>query len=627
MQRKLFNLLLAAVMLFLTAAAPFGTAEAASGTSNAEKVIQALGIMDTDQGNSNSPTQQVTRAQYAQMLVNMSSYKERVSAESNVSLFSDVSKNYWASGYIQTAIEQGWMSGYINGSFKPSQSITLIEAVNGVLKLIGYTNSDFTGNISAAEMALYVSKGLDKNITKTKNQALTRDDCMNLFYNTLNTTDKEGKIYAEVLGYTVDSKGEIDYLSLVNSKLEGPILVNGDWKKEIPFLLGTATFYKDGTLGTLSDILQYDVIYYSESLQSVWAYDNKVTGTIQSILPDRLAPTTVTIGGKEYTLGSNDMFIEFSSFGNVNKGDIVTLILGKDDTVVDVLGIDEYNATITGIVLNEGEHFITNENDEQVYTNYVTYVDANGNEYEQDYDLTAATFSEGDLIRVQYDNGIASISKYSMGSISFGNNTFSSDASKLGSYDLAANVKILDYYGGSYVKVEPSRVADLTLGDSSVYYYELNSSGDISQLILSNVTGDMYDYGLLTGITGQSGSDSMNYDYNIGGTAGTVIGDFYNIEEGPKGFLFDDDDSTQLEDLVDLTGIKVQSIGTATVQDSTQKYQLADEVAVFYYNAGKYNFVTLSDVSDLKKYELTAYYDKSTSLGGRVRVIIAKNID
>ncbi len=262
MQKKLFNLFLAAVMLLLTVVVPFGTGEAATSTDNAEKVIAALGIMKTDQENSDSTTEQVTRAQYAQMLVNMSSYKEKVSAKSNVSLFSDVSKNYWAAGYIQTAIEQGWMSGYINGSFKPSQSITLIEAVNGVLKLLGYTNSDFTGNISAAEMALYDSKELDKNITKTKNQLLTRNDCMNLFYNTLKTTNKEGNIYAEVLGYTVDSNGEMDYLSLVNSNLEGPILVNGDWKEKIPFLLGTATFYKDGTLGTLSDIQENDVIYY-----------------------------------------------------------------------------------------------------------------------------------------------------------------------------------------------------------------------------------------------------------------------------------------------------------------------------------------------------------------------------
>ncbi|MGB8453782.1 MAG: S-layer homology domain-containing protein [Anaerocolumna sp.] len=628
MQRKLLPFLLTTVMLLLTVTTPVKTAGAAVSTNNAEKVIEALGIMETDKGNSNVPTSEVTRAQFTQMLVNASAYKDKVSAKSNVSLFSDVSKSYWASGYIQTAINEGWMSGYLNGSFKPSQNITLIEAVNGVLKLLGYTNSDFIGNISAAEMALYDSKDLDKNISKTKNQVLTRNDCMNLFYNTLKTTTKDSKVYAETLGYTVDQKGEIDYLSLVNSNLEGPVLVDSDWKEEIPFLLGSATFYKDGTLGTISDIQESDVVYYSEDLKSIWAYDNKVTGTIQSILPDRLAPTSVLVGGKEYTLGSNDMSIEFSSIGKVDEGDIVTLILGKDDTVVDVLGIDEYNVTVTGIVLNTGEHVVTNEDDKLVSMNYVTFIDANGNEYEQDYDLTAATLSEGNLVRVKYDNGIASISKYDIGSISFGDdNTFSSDAGKLGSYDLAANVKILDYNEGSYVKVNPARLAGLTLGGSTVYYYELNSSGDISQLILNDVTGDEYQYGILTEVSGSNGSDDMTFEYNIDGNTGTASGDYYDIEEGPKGFIFDDDNSTQIESIVDLTEVDVKSIGATTVQDATQKYQLADEVAVFFYDAGKYSATTLSDVSNLKKYDLTAYYDKSMSTGGRIRVIVAENID
>ncbi len=620
MQRKILTLLLAVIMLFGTITVPVKPVEAASGTNNVEKVIEALEIMDTDQGNSTNPAAKVTRAQYAQMLVNMSALKDQTSAKSNVSLFKDVTKKYWAAGYIQTAINQGWMSGYMNGTFKPSQSITLIEAVNGVLKLLGYTNSDFTGNISAAEMALYESKDLDKNITKTQKQALTRKDCRNLFYNTLTAKTKDGKIYAETLGYTVDSKGEMDYLSLVNSNLEGPILVDNDWKTQIPFFLGNATFYKDGTLGTLNDIQENDVVYYSEDLKSVWAYDNKVTGSIQSILPNRLAPTSVKLGGKEYTLGSNDMSVAFSSLGKVDEGDVVTLILGKDDTVVDVLGIDEYNVTVTGVVVSTGEHVVTNEDDKLVSMNYVTFVDASGNEYEQDYDITATNFAKGDMVQVTYDNGVASVNRYKPGSISFGNNTFSSNGMKLGNYDLAANARVLDFYKGYYASIKPVRLANMVLGDSSVYYYELNNAGDITKLILSNVTGDVYKYGIITGI---GGSDS--FEYNIDGTTGTASGDYININEGPKGFIFDVDNPSEVKDLIDLTKVKVTAIGATTLQDSKQKYQLADEVAVFFHDTGKYTAATLSDVSDLKQYKLTAYYDGSASAGGRIRVIVAEN--
>ena len=134
MQRKLLALLLTVVVVIFTTSTPAATAQAATSTAvRAEQVIEALGIMNTDYGSSSSGTTSVTRGQFAQMLINISTLKETVTAESNVSLFRDVSKNYWAAGYIQTAITQGWMSGYLNGTFKPSKGVTLVQAVGGVL--------------------------------------------------------------------------------------------------------------------------------------------------------------------------------------------------------------------------------------------------------------------------------------------------------------------------------------------------------------------------------------------------------------------------------------------------------------------------------------------------------------
>ncbi|MGB4657998.1 MAG: S-layer homology domain-containing protein, partial [Mobilitalea sp.] len=260
-----------AVLLALTILLPFGisaagTQKAYAATSNAPKIMEALGIMTTDKGDISETTEKITRSQYAQLLVNMSSLKDITAISSNVSLFSDVSKKYWAAGYIKTAISNGWMYGYLNGSFKPNQGVTLLEAVNGVLKLLGYTDSDFTGNTAANKMALYISKGLNTNITVSKKTAvLDYDNCVNLFYNTLKATTKDSKIYAETLGYTLDSNGEIDYLSLMNSDIEGPVIVDGNWKQEISFNTVNATYYKNGIKCTYTDIEDYDVLYYSET--------------------------------------------------------------------------------------------------------------------------------------------------------------------------------------------------------------------------------------------------------------------------------------------------------------------------------------------------------------------------
>ena len=620
MQRKTLTLLMITVILSTTIFSGISV-KAKTNVTSKEKVISELGIMETDKGSTNDGTDDVSRAEFAQMLVNMSTLKDTVTAKSSVSLFSDVSKNHWASGYIKTAVDSGWMSGYINGSFKPTESITLQEAADGVVKLLGYTNSDFTTNRNAAVMNLYKTKGLNKNINKTATQYLTRNDCVNLFYNTLTTTDKNGNNYAQTLGYTLDSNGEVDYLSLVNSSLEGPILAEGNWQSEIPFSLTKATFYKNGTACSRLDIETYDVIYYSEKQSAIWAYDNKVTGTVSSIEPNRLSPSSITLAGKEYILGSTDMAMEFSSLGSVEEGDIVTICLGKDDTVVNVLSTDELNVTITGIVLDTSEHLVSNEKDDLYNTSYLTLVDAAGNEYEQDYDDTIVSFHEGDLAQISYTDGTADVKEYNTSAARLDNLTFSSDGSTLGTYKLAANAKILDYYDGKFTSVYASRLADVTLSGGSVYYYALNGSGEITGLILNNVSGDVYDYGIYLGIQNLSNSN-MTSNYILDGKTSSATSDYFDAEQGPLGFIID---GTEITSIMKLNDITVKSIGETYVGDSTRKYQLSDDVVVYFYEDGEYLETTIDQISNLKKYSLTAYYDRTVSLGGRVRVIVAEN--
>ena len=135
--RKKLALILCFVLFVAIGLTPL-TQTHASAASRASEVINAIGVMDTDKGSNASLSSVITRSRFAQMLVNLSSLKDGISSESNVSLFKDVKKTYWASGYIQTAVNQGWMTGYLNGTFKPTQGITLQEAVYGVLKLLGY---------------------------------------------------------------------------------------------------------------------------------------------------------------------------------------------------------------------------------------------------------------------------------------------------------------------------------------------------------------------------------------------------------------------------------------------------------------------------------------------------------
>lgn len=135
----------------------------------------------------------VTRAQFAEMLVKASTYRSSVSSENNVSIFSDVDRNSEYASYIRVAVEQGWMTGYLGGKFKPDENITMQEAVKAVLALLGYTNEDFGSNQAANRLAKASYLELDEEIGKTGAEVLSRFDCVNLFYNLMKTNTKRMK--------------------------------------------------------------------------------------------------------------------------------------------------------------------------------------------------------------------------------------------------------------------------------------------------------------------------------------------------------------------------------------------------------------------------------------------------
>lgn len=113
---------------------PLLAAPSYAAGDNAVQMVQALGILD-----GTNLTGAVSRAEFANMLVAASSYKDSISGEgSGYSLFKDVKSGHWASEYIRCAVSEGWMTGYTDGTFRPDQTVKLEEACSAVLKLLGY---------------------------------------------------------------------------------------------------------------------------------------------------------------------------------------------------------------------------------------------------------------------------------------------------------------------------------------------------------------------------------------------------------------------------------------------------------------------------------------------------------
>lgn len=316
----------AALALCLTLSLCVGAQAAGSGAK--QEALQALGILTAG----DSLTSPVTRAQFAQMLVAASPYQDGAEGYGS-SLFKDLKGDHWASGYVRITIEQGWMTGYVDGSFRPDQAISLEEGCAALLRALGYDPTALKGAYPAAQLSRAGALGLLDGVSARQGGALTRQDCVDLFYNLLTAQTSAGTVYGTTLGYTI-TNGQVDYSALVSSHTKGPFVAESS-ALSLPFAPGTV--YYNGAVSALSAVQPYDVYYYNANMSTVWICHNRVTGTLTGLSPSAAAPTAVTVAGVSYQLGTSEAAYRLSSQGSFQEGDMVTLLLGLNGEVVQAI--------------------------------------------------------------------------------------------------------------------------------------------------------------------------------------------------------------------------------------------------------------------------------------------------
>ena len=205
----------------------------------------------------------ITRGAFAKMLVSFSTYRESVGAQGTVgTLYRDVpGTSQWAP-YIRIAVQQGWMSGYTDGSFRPDNTVTLEEACTAALTLLGYDITTLTGGFPAAQLNKANAIGLRSNLGCTQGQTMTLEEGAVLLYNALTANTADGSVYGTTLGYTV-TNGQVDVSSILLSSLEGPFVASEG--ESLPFV--PEAIYRNGSVSTSAQLSAYDVYYYNASAQ------------------------------------------------------------------------------------------------------------------------------------------------------------------------------------------------------------------------------------------------------------------------------------------------------------------------------------------------------------------------
>ena len=485
MKKRILALLLAVCvacsMLILPASA--------SGSNTAVQTAVTLGGLTSDQtANLAAP---LTRGALTKLMVAFSAYRESAKTQGSTgTLFSDVSSGSAYAPYVRIAVQQGWISGYTDGSFRPDNAVTLEEACTAVLKLLGYDVTTLSGTFPAAQLNKANELGLRDNLTKTQGEGMTLEDGAVLLYNALTATTAEGKVYASSLGFTVNN-GVVDVSSILLSNVKGPFVAG--LGTQLPF--APTAVYRNDTVTTDATLNAYDVYYYNETAQTVWIYTRKAAGRITAVSPSANAPTSVTVAGTEYTIASSSVAAQLSALNGGGVGQVVTLLLGMNDEAVSVLTGDAANEVFYGVVQTTSRSLVENSGPDVQQTVAVACTDGVTRSVNVDKQFN---YPAGKLVAITVDENGESIQSLETKSTS---GTVNAEGTALGNTALASNVEILDTTSeGLAGAVRPSRLSGVTLSGTDVKYYTTNEKGEIDRLILSDVTGDLWEYAALDGI-------------------------------------------------------------------------------------------------------------------------------
>ncbi len=423
--------------------------------------------------------------------------------------------------------------------------------------------------------------------------------------------------------YVKRDGGDIDYVSCEKGSMTGPVkVVSSGWLGGMQTNESTA-YMRDGNRVSAEDIKINDIVYYSADLNMVLAYTTKVTGIYENASPSKDSPSSVTISGKTYNVEGVEAFNALSSSGSLRYGDTVTVLLGRTGDVAGVM--TENDTTVQyGYVVSTGRKDFTNPDGTQYSSYYVRMAAPDGSENEYTTKNDGSEYV-GRVCSVSFDGGSAQISllrgQYSV------SGRVNGSAMTVGNVSLAENVRILDtvrsplFNTALYKRIFPQRLDGMTLNSSNVIYCSKNSAGEITDMILENVTGDAYSYALALSRT-KINNETYMYTMDVDGTQYTYTGNSASPSEIPYRVVIENGTIRDMGQLRQYSGTSTR-LSATSVSIGGSTYLLSDKVVVYKKNGTAYMKIPLTEAVN-NGYTVTAYYDKLESLGGRVRVLMVK---
>lgn len=385
------------------------------------------------------------------------------------------------------------------------------------------------------------------------------------------------------------------------------------------------TIVKNGVVIDATKLKKYDVITLDAANHKAIVSDTKLSGRYESGTPTIAYPQSIEMYGTSYAISDTAA----TSFADLKLGDYITLLFNTDKEVVAAYPKSVVSADMQGIVTAVKESTATVS-----LINGLTLRDLT---VTSEKDLSSL---QGRLVTVSQDSsGKAYLTQRTLSGKVSGN--WSIEEGKLGDRLVSPQAQIYEEVlsGAPLCTIQTSDIVQTTVPSNQIRYTVTDSAGTVVCIILGDVTGESWTYGIAYGEKrGDDDDENSNVTYHIrlkywdgsktdelpyrvlslsGLTSGTPVGI-------PKGYSTNENVvnsslSTQKLTLVDTVELSAFD-GTTGVKTKDGYYALADNIGV--YVTARNEFISLQSArANYTSFRL--YANKSAEDGGKIRVIIA----
>ena len=404
----------------------------------------------------------------------------------------------------------------------------------------------------------------------------------------------------------------------------------------------TPQIFKNGIPADLTDLRQYDVGTYDAGSNTLFVSDLKLTGLYENAYPNSNAPSTVTVMGAEL----NVLPSAIPDLAQFKVGDRMTLLLTTTGQVAGAVSTDVAKSNAVGVAK------VTAGGEGSDGTAEITLLDGlitlkgstTGSEKLNGYLVTVSSGRRG-YLSLNRVNG-----KGASGILNLTTN-------RVGTKALSEGARFFEQVGnGELVEIERSDITVDTVPANKITYVGYDWAGRVDKLVLDDVTGDRYDYGMIyyrpagpqdvenavpdpdTGKVPQTYQNGEIRVTNGSGQQSYVVGSVEGAKSGRYGGIAGSLDTLngkhRLAGYVPLTsadGIRRSQIDTSTMVLTTNEMVLPISSQVQIYSEATGGWYTVSKDASAKdnleralafSNDMTVYYDRTPGEGGKVRIIV-----